>query len=765
MRPLTFVTFALLAACFSKPGYHGRDAATEGGGDDATDAVDAPPRSISVPDSKLAAGSNHACAIDAASNLWCWGDNLEGQLGPSAPLRNGTPIDPQPTLTGAWTAVAAGSRHTCGIHAGQIVCWGRNDQNQSGGNNPANTVELPGAVAPSKLFAGDEASCATDGMGKLYCWGKIDQTATALATPTQILPGQLAEPWAVIAPGNHHTCAIFNRDLPAHCWGENTHKQLARPGGSVALTNSAAIGGHAFIDISVNEFSTCGITVDNELQCYGRPGSGHLGPYMGPSTETAVEVGDGFVWTDIALGFDHACGIANGKVRCYGVNTAGAMGNGFGSHLTPDLVSLPSGLDAAAIVSGREFSCARDVTGTVFCWGVNRSGELGNGEVASTRTPVLVPLLTVNDTVLQIAVGDGHSCALVARPGNLKEVMCWGDNRSRQVDNLATFAELPRSSVFDLVEISAGGVHTCGIRSDRTQIHCWGNNQSAQLGRSNLVNGTHDVPRPAIGQEWRTVAAGSTASCGITVTDDLHCWGSTPSIGMPLSAAPPMQISDPSHAWSGIVLGSGFAAGIVDTGEVAAFGRGCPYGSATDAEAFTAAQIANHPGEQFQLATAQGQGEHMCIHVAGSPPTISCWGSNARRQINTDVDPAACYNRSPASLVGAEWINPALGSLSIAGGHSCAIADITPGATIDPRLYCWGADDTRMLGISTNTGAPFKVNDLIVSEVATGRSHTCVIAKANAAAQEEVHCWGENRYGEVGNGARFRDTPVAVALP
>ncbi|MDB4964212.1 MAG: hypothetical protein JWP01_4211 [Myxococcales bacterium] len=72
----------------------------------------------------------------------------------------------------------------------------------------------------------------------------------------------------------------------------------------------------------------------------------------------------------------------------------------------------------------------------------------------------------------------------------------------------------------------------------------------------------------------------------------------------------------------------------------------------------------------------------------------------------------------------------------------------------------------RWAGCTAGAGTPTQVNNLIASKVSTGSSHTCAVGKLNAAdAQSSVFCWGGNRFGEVGNGARFRDTPVPVTLP
>jgi hypothetical protein len=186
------------------------------------------------------------------------------------------------------------------------------------------------------------------------------------------------------------------------------------------------------------------------------------------------------------------------------------------------------------------------------------------------------------------------------------------------------------------------------------------------------------------------------------------------------------MVSNTSHAWSDVVLGSGFAAGIVDGIEIGAFGRRCPYGEPLmDANPDLPAQIGAigdlmAGARPYQLAAAQSQGEHLCVHVipsSGLPAVVRCWGSNDRHQIDT-TSAGGCYAQSLVQPPGnVAWARlPGPGTISIAGSHSCAIGELN-GAATARRVFCWGADDTKMLGFGQNTnGTPIKVNDLIVAK-------------------------------------------------
>lgn len=166
----------------------------------------------------------------------------------------------------------------------------------------------------------------------------------------------------------------------------------------------------------------------------------------------------------------------------------------------------------------------------------------------------------------------------------------------------------------------------------------------------------------------------------------------------------------------------------------------------------------------MQFAGAAGGG-HACLRSLGvnatAPARVFCWGRNDDHQIN-DVTGMPCLSNeelTPATAW-APYVDDEIG-LAIAGAHSCAIADEDSSGGVARRLYCWGANLWNELGTLPGSPTPTKVNDLDVLEVATSIRHTCVITQD----QQAVQCWGDNRFGEVGNGARFRETPVQVQIP
>src|SRR5205823_4921763 len=127
----------------------------------------------------------------------------------------------------------------------------------------------------------------------------------------------------------------------------------------------------------------------------------------------------------------HSCAVlANGTAQCWGRNSEGQLGNGtLTGSTTPVVVS---GLvNAIAIAAGMFHSCAFLANGTARCWGQNFYGALGDGSTTDASTPVVVSGLVLGARGVAIAAGDSHSCALLANAA----AKCWGNNAKGQLGN------------------------------------------------------------------------------------------------------------------------------------------------------------------------------------------------------------------------------------------------------------------------------------------------------------------------------------------
>jgi alpha-tubulin suppressor-like RCC1 family protein len=182
----------------------------------------------------------------------------------------------------------------------------------------------------------------------------------------------------------------------------------------------------------------------------------------------------------IAAGGAHTCAIlTGGGLKCWGDNSFGQLGDGTKTNrLTPVAVSgLSSGV--IAVSGGNVQTCALASGGAVKCWGLNNTGQLGDGTTTDHITPAPVSGLTSGVTA--ITARQGYACALTAAGG----VKCWGTNEYGQLGNGTTINQLMPLSVSGLnsgvAAISSGSSHACALTIGGA-VKCWGSNRNGQLG-------------------------------------------------------------------------------------------------------------------------------------------------------------------------------------------------------------------------------------------------------------------------------------------
>jgi alpha-tubulin suppressor-like RCC1 family protein len=237
------------------------------------------------------AGRVHTCALTleygvAGLVVYCWGGNDEGQLGDGSFADRARPAQ---AAAGA-VQVVTGAEHTCVLAVELTVsCWGRNDAGQLGrgtlGTSEANPEQVPGLAGIIDLAAGDDATCALDQDGKVFCWGSdADGRLGDGGGAGDPAPGPVAVgggPYTEITLGSRHACAIGPR-AAAYCWGAGDRGQAGRAGDRSV---PGRVGGRAYAGLRAGGDSTCGITTGGEAYCWGANDGGQLG--VGDTTDRA----------------------------------------------------------------------------------------------------------------------------------------------------------------------------------------------------------------------------------------------------------------------------------------------------------------------------------------------------------------------------------------------------------------------------------------------------------------------------------------------
>lgn len=350
----------------------------------------------------------------------------------------------QVSVVASFAAATAGERFTCAVtDAGTGACWGWDWYGQLGtGETPRSEKHSPRArallEAPrlSAIDAGSSHTCGLDRAGKAYCWGSSysGQLGTgssgdfhALSKPT---PVSTSLAFTEITAGGQHSCAL-TADGTAYCWGAagrgqvggavqtvcKDHYGMAR--GSCALVPAPVSGGLTFRAISAGDLHTCALTDTGAAYCWGANERGSAGGTVTP-IRVPEPVPGGLSFGSVSAGSAHTCALdAQGRAWCWGTNTAGQLGTGTADTLAHNEPTAVSGdLRFRSISAGGSHTCGAAVGGAVYCWGDNRSGQLGDGGGLSGASPRRVVSLAAS----RVTVGAAHSCAL----GNDRLLYCWG---------------------------------------------------------------------------------------------------------------------------------------------------------------------------------------------------------------------------------------------------------------------------------------------------------------------------------------------------
>ncbi len=305
-----------------------------------------------------------------------------------------------------------------------------------------------------------------------------------------------------IAAGFRHTCALKS-DGRIYCWGRNHFGQLGdgttTDKNTPVATNNTLLGS-SVVEIGVGIYHTCALKSDGTVYCWGYNGYGQLGDGTGTGSSTPVATNNTLLSSsvvEIAAGESYTCALkSDGTVYCWGVNFIGQLGDGTGTHRSTPVATNNTllGSSVVQITAGANHACALKSDGTVYCWGRNHFGQLGDGTGPDKNTPVATNNTLLSSSVVEIAAGENHACALKSDG----TVYCWGDNYYSQLgDGTGTGSSTPVATNNTLlgssvVQITAGFRHTCALKSDGT-TYCWGLNVSGQLGDGTTTDRTTPV--------------------------------------------------------------------------------------------------------------------------------------------------------------------------------------------------------------------------------------------------------------------------------
>ena len=490
----------------------------------------------------IAAGYDHTCAVLDDASVKCWGGNLHGQLGHEFAFANIQEFEPEYYSNGerGFYAYEMGD-YLPATDLMSLACGAE--------VSAAATPPTCGQPAAQAACAGYAHTCAVLDDGSVKCWGENSEGQLGIGdsvdrgddmfemganlTTVDLGTGRTA---VNIACGNYFTCAILD-DESVKCWGDNNYGQLGQGDDHDRGDDEYEMGdylpavdlgpGRTAVGIACGNQHACALLDNGKVVCWGDQEDGAFGLSLGTLYDEdeesytgildaqmgenliATDLGTGRTAVKVAAGYNSetTCAILdNGRVKCWGENTDGVLGQGDESDRGDEpqemgdklrAVSLGLGRTAVDISTAHHHVCVVLDDGSVKCWGDNYYGQLGQGDnydrgddenEMGNNLPAVD--LGTGRTAVSIACGAVHTCA-VLDDGSVK---CWGENSDGQLgigdsvergddeyemgDNL-TAVDLGAGRT--AVSIACGPYYSCAVLDDGS-VKCWGDNGDGELG-------------------------------------------------------------------------------------------------------------------------------------------------------------------------------------------------------------------------------------------------------------------------------------------
>jgi alpha-tubulin suppressor-like RCC1 family protein len=345
-----------------------------------------------------------------------------------------------------------------------------------------------------------------------------------------------------VAAGANHALAL-KADGALYAWGYNGYGQLGDATQTLRRSPIAVPGMTNVVAVAAGGQHSLAVKADASLWAWGDNSQGQLGDGTTVSLQTSpVQVTSLSNVVAIAAGYYHSLALtADGSLWAWGANSAGQLGDGTTTlRRSPVQVTTLGG--ATALAAGQYHSLALASDSTVWAWGRNVEGQLGDGTYTNRSSPVQVPALT---GVTAIAAGKTFSMALRTDGLPWGAVWSWGENADGQLgDGTVTKRNSPNAALWNVTAIAAGGRHALALALG-AGVTATGMNTYGQLGGGSTVPATRPIGTTGL---VGTLAArgGEFFSIAMQPEGTLWSWGSNTygqlGIGGTASATIPTEV-------------------------------------------------------------------------------------------------------------------------------------------------------------------------------------------------------------------------------
>ena len=579
----------------------------------------------------------------------------------------------------------------------------------------ADSATTPPAYAISGTVAGLTGSglvLATPGEPNL----EVSAGATSFAFANGV-PSGTAYSVTVVSQPSGQSCTVMNGS------------------GAVAsadVTNVAVTCGEGvtWASVAAGTNHTAALKTDGTLWTWGSDQDGQLGtgqqdPVLTGSTigwNTPVQIGTGFA--QVAAGYGHTVAVKNdGTLWAWGFNSSGQVGDGTTTQRSAP-VQIGTGFAQAA--AGNNHTVAVKTDGTLWAWGANFNGQLGDGTTTQRIAPV-----QIGSGFASVAAGSYHTVA-VKIDGTL---WAWGyDSFGQLGDGTTTQRSAPVQIGSGFAAVAAGQYHSVAVKTDGT-LWAWGLNNDGQLGDGTATQRSAPVQ---VGSGFAAVAAGSYHSVAVKTDGTLWAWGWNSygqlGVGTITQRTAPVQIGS---GFASVAAGYYHTVAVKTDGTLWAWGWNVygQLGDGTSTQRTAPVQI----GSGF-ASVAAGSYHTLAVKTDG---TLWAWGAN----FNGQIGDGTTTQRTAPVQVGS-------GFAAVAAGTSHTVAMKTDGT-----LWAWGSNGSGQIGDGTTTQrtAPVQIGTGFAA-VAAGFQHSMAMKTDGT-----LWAWGWNAYYQLGDGTTTQRTaPVQI---